>query len=40
MSKDITSDVYTPYTISGITPNEVNSKLTGTRLMLTLSTKF
>jgi hypothetical protein len=40
MSKDMSSDVYTPYSISGIAPSQVNNKLTGTRLMLTLSTKF
>ncbi|PCJ65682.1 MAG: hypothetical protein COA58_09765 [Bacteroidetes bacterium] len=40
MSKDLTSDVYVPYSITGVAPSGVSNKLTGTRLMLTLSTKF
>ena len=40
MSRDMTNDVYVPYSIAGMPSNGVNNKLTNTRLMITLTTKF
>jgi len=36
----MTNDVYVPYSIAGMSSNGVNNKLTNTRLMITLTTKF
>jgi hypothetical protein len=40
LSRELTSDVYVPYTVSGAESNIVNSNLRNTRIMLTLTTKF
>lgn len=40
MSRDMTNDIYVPYTVSGQASNGVSNTLTNTRLMITLTTKF
>lgn len=40
LAKDILSDVYVPYSIPGVTPQGVSNAVTGTRLMITITSKF
>ena len=40
ISKDLQSDIYVPYEVSGLNPGAVESKFNSTRLVLTLTSKF
>jgi hypothetical protein len=40
LSREMTSDVYVPYTVRGAESNVASSSLRNTRIMLTLTTKF
>jgi hypothetical protein len=40
LSREMTSDVYVPFTVRGVESNVASSKLKNTRIMLTLTTKF